>query len=94
MKSTRLYLLNIAISLLIGYSSAFAAEDYASGIAGASEGLESVELTEKEKFYGTALRADKKVVHPPYEWGDCTVCHEETDPENGENLKLDPPPPS
>lgn len=48
-----------------------------------------VVLTESEKFYGTKLKSDKKVVHPPYEWGDCTVCH--TDAKGEDGLIMDPP---
>lgn len=46
-------------------------------------------LTAAEKFYGTALKSPKKVVHPPYEWGDCTVCH--TDAKGEDGLIMDPP---
>jgi len=46
-------------------------------------------LTADEKFYGTELRSSKKVVHPPYEWGDCTVCHTDAKGEGG--LVQDPP---
>ena len=46
-------------------------------------------LTELEKFYGTELKSAKKVVHPPYEWGDCTVCH--VDAKGEGDLIMDPP---
>ncbi|MFA7500154.1 MAG: cytochrome c3 family protein, partial [Sulfurimonas sp.] len=46
-------------------------------------------LTDAEKFYGTELKASKKVQHPPFEWGDCTVCH--TDAKGEGALIMDPP---
>ena len=48
-----------------------------------------VVLTELEQFYGTDLKAPKKVVHPPYAWGDCSVCHK--DAKGEDDLILDPP---
>ncbi|QOY54449.1 cytochrome C [Candidatus Sulfurimonas marisnigri] len=91
MKYNRFYIANIIISLLLTCTSIMAAEDFGADMAGAQAETETLALTEKEKFYGTALRADEKVVHPPYEWGDCTVCHEGANPEDGEDLKLDTP---
>ena len=32
-------------------------------------------LLSKEFSFEANLKSDKKVVHPPYEWGDCSVCH-------------------
>lgn len=38
-----------------------------------------VETTNAKKIvFEPNLKADKKVVHPPYAWGDCSLCH--TDP--------------
>lgn len=77
--------------LLLLSSNLFAAatvETNAAAETNASAAKEVV-MTEDEKFFGTALRAPKKVVHPPYEWGDCTVCH--TDPKGGVELVMDPP---
>jgi predicted CXXCH cytochrome family protein len=50
---------------------------------------QETQLTELEKFYGTELKSDEKVVHPPYAWGDCTVCH--LDAKGEDDLIMDPP---
>jgi len=87
MKHNRFYIVNIAIALLLTCTNVFAAET----VAKDENKTDDIKLTKAEKFYGTPLRSDKKVVHPPYEWGDCTVCHKSADPEDGEDLKLEMP---
>ena len=42
-----------------------------------------------EPVFEPNLKAEQKVVHPPYEWGDCSVCH--TDAEGKGGLISDPP---
>lgn len=44
---------------------------------------------EAEPLFEPHLKADEKVVHPPYAWGDCTVCH--TDAKGEEGLVSEPP---
>ena len=78
----------LAMILLLTCINVFAAEAAAKAAQAPAQKQEVV-LTELEKFYGTELRSGKKVVHPPYEWGDCTVCH--TDAKGEGDLIMDPP---
>ncbi len=82
MKNRPFYILGI---LMLLCSNFFAAE-----VADANKtAKQEVSLTDDEKFYGTELRASKKVLHPPFEWGDCTVCHTDAKGEGG--LIMDTP---
>ena len=85
MKNRHFYASGILAGLLLLGSTLLAAETAETNASAAQEST----LTSDEKLYGTALRSSKKVVHPPYEWGDCTVCH--TDAKGEEGLVMDPP---
>lgn len=37
------------------------------------------------------LKGAQKVVHPPYEWGDCTTCHQNAKPVDGDDLVSEQP---
>jgi len=103
MKYNRFNIVKIILVLLLTCITVFAAETPAKTAAPAKAAVAAPAkvappapakpkgpvLTELEKFYGTALKSAKKVVHPPYEWGDCTVCH--TDAKGEEGLIMDPP---
>ena len=39
------------------------------------------------------MLADKEVIHKPYEWGDCSVCHIDKDPQKSGNTALVKEPP-
>ena len=44
----------------------------------------------KEVTFEPNLKADKKVVHPPYAWGDCSLCHVDKEGKTDE-LVMDTP---
>lgn len=45
----------------------------------------------EDNFFEPFLKQKNKVVHPPYEWGDCTVCHKNSKPVGGDDLTQDTP---
>lgn len=79
MKTERHYIISILLGFILSTLNVYAAQK-----------SNDANLTESEKFYGTSLRSGKKVVHPPYEWGDCTTCHTDADGGDGA-LIMDPP---
>ena len=36
-----------------------------------------------EPMFEPHMKAEQKVVHPPFEWGDCTVCHTDAEGKEG-----------
>ncbi len=53
--------------------------------------VEEVPKPEKggeEPFFEPNLLSEKEVVHPPFEWGDCTVCHKDKHPDKSKNYSL------
>ncbi len=49
----------------------------------------TAQTADADPMFEPHLKAEQKVVHPPFEWGDCTVCH--TDAEGKEGLISEPP---
>ncbi len=41
-----------------------------------------------QPFFEPNLLSSKEVVHPPYEWGDCSVCHTDKNPDKSNNSAL------
>ncbi len=63
-----------------------AATETAAGAPAPAEAPAVAEVPKPEKraeapFFEPNLLSEKEVVHPPFEWGDCTVCHKEKDPD-------------
>ena len=80
------FILALVASLTLLLGSAFAAEpapEQPAEVAAAEPEMEQNPLFEPH------LKADEKVIHPPYEWGDCAVCH--TDAKGEEGLISEPP---
>jgi predicted CXXCH cytochrome family protein len=86
------FILKIAAVLVLSGSAVFAAKattETTKAAAPVAASTKDAPLSDAQKFYGTELKSSKKVVHPPYEWGDCTVCHKDAKGEKG--LIMDPP---
>ena len=83
MKIKNFSIKSLIISILLIQTTLFSA------VVETKKAEEVTPLTEAEIFYGTELKSAKKVVHPPYEWGDCTVCH--ADAKGEEDVIMDTP---